>query len=145
MSQMLHNASLFGRLTLIMGFVPLVMAVVYALRPTEQNLSLMRPLSLAGLFAAIAGMLLGFINVLKAFWTREPTSETYRVMAVGAAESLVPVLLGFACLTVAWLVVAIMLITSPFLAHATVRAIWIREQGGAERATADPAGNGEQR
>jgi len=107
MSQMLHNASLFGRLTLIMGFVPLVMAVVYALRPTEQNLALMRPLSLAGLFAAIAGMLLGFINVLKAFWTREPTSETYRVMAVGAAESLVPVLLGFACLTVAWLVVAI--------------------------------------
>ena len=45
----------------------------------------------------------------------------------------------------AWLVVAIMLITSPFLAHATVRAIWIREQGGAERATADPAGNGQRR
>ena len=31
----------------------------------------------------------------------------HRVMAIGAAESLVPVLLGFACLTVAWLVVAI--------------------------------------
>ena len=44
-----------------------------------------------------------------------------------------------------WLVVAVMVIASPFLAHATVRAIWIREQGGAERATADPAGNGEQR
>jgi hypothetical protein len=107
MSQMLHNTSLFGRLTLIMGVVPLVMAVVYAIRPTEQNLALMRPLSLAALFAAIAGTLLGFINVLKVFWTREATSETYRVMAVGAAESLVPVLLGFACLTVAWLVVAI--------------------------------------
>jgi len=44
-----------------------------------------------------------------------------------------------------WLVVAVMVIASPFLAHATVRAIWIREQGGAERATADPAGNGERR
>ena len=107
MAQMLHNTSLFGRLTLMMGVVPLVMAVVYASRPTEQNLALMRPLSLAGLFAAIAGTLLGFINVLKVFWTREATTETYRVMAVGAAESLVPVLLGFACLTVAWLVVAI--------------------------------------
>jgi multisubunit Na+/H+ antiporter MnhG subunit len=33
----------------------------------------------------------------------------------------------------AWLVVALMVITSPFLAHATVRAIWIREHGGAAR------------
>jgi hypothetical protein len=104
---MLHNASVFARLTLILGVVPLVMAVVYASRPTEQNLALMRPLSLAGLFAATAGMLLGFINVLKVFWSRDPTPETYRVMAVGAAESLVPVLVAFGCLTVAWLVVAI--------------------------------------
>ena len=107
MMSMFHNASLFARLTLIVGVVPLVMAVVYASRPTEQNLALMRPLSLAGLFAAIAGTLSGFINVLRVFWTRDATAETYRVMAVGAAESLVPVLLGFACLTVAWLVVAI--------------------------------------
>jgi hypothetical protein len=105
--EMLHNTSLFGRLTLLLSVVPLVMAVVYASRPTEQNLALMRPLSLAGLFAAIAGTLSGFINVLRLFWTRDATSETYRVMAIGAAESLVPVLLGFACLTVAWLVVAI--------------------------------------
>jgi multisubunit Na+/H+ antiporter MnhG subunit len=32
-----------------------------------------------------------------------------------------------------WLVVAVMVIASPFLAHATVRAIWIREHGGASR------------
>ena len=104
---MLRNASLFALLTLILGVVPLAMAIVYASRPTERNLALMRPLSLAGLFAAIAGTLSGFINVLRLFWSREPTAETYRVMAVGAAESLVPVLVGFACLTVAWLVVAI--------------------------------------
>jgi hypothetical protein len=29
--------------------------------------------------------------------------------------------------------VAVMVIASPFLAHATVRAIWIREHGGASR------------
>ena len=104
---MLRNASLFALLTLTLGVVPLVMAAVYASRPTERNLALMRPLSLAGLFAAIAGMVSGFINVLRVFWSREPTPETYRIMAVGAAESLVPVLVGFACLTVAWLVVAI--------------------------------------
>jgi multisubunit Na+/H+ antiporter MnhG subunit len=34
-----------------------------------------------------------------------------------------------------WLVVALMVLASPFLAHATVRAIWIREHGGAGRDT----------
>jgi hypothetical protein len=31
---------------------------------------------------------------------------TYRVMAIGAAESLVTMFVGFGCLTVAWLLVA---------------------------------------
>lgn len=104
---MLRQASLFALLTLILGFVPLVMAVVFLIRPTEHNLALMRPLSLAGIFAAIAGSVLGFINVLSLVWTRELTADAYRVMAVGAAESLVPVLVGFASLTVAWLLVAV--------------------------------------
>ena len=75
---MLRQASLFALLSLILGFVPLVMAVVYMIRPTERHLALMRPLSLAGLFAAIAGGVLGFINVLLFVWTRELTAETYR-------------------------------------------------------------------
>jgi hypothetical protein len=104
---MLRQASLFALLSLVLGFVPLVMAVVYLIRPTERHLALMRPLSLAGLFAAIAGAVLGFINVLSVVWARELTAETYRVMAIGAAESLVPVLVGFASLTVAWLLVAV--------------------------------------
>jgi hypothetical protein len=104
---MLRQASLFALLSLILGFVPLVIAVVYLIRPTERHLALMRPLSLAGLFAAIAGGVLGFINVLFLVWTRALTAETYRVMAIGAAESLVPVLVGFASLTVAWLLVAV--------------------------------------
>ncbi len=104
---MLRQASMFARLTLILDFVPLVMAIVYVIRPTERHLALMRPLSLAGLFAAIGGGVLGFINVLRIVWTRELAAETYRVMAVGAAESLVPVLVGFASLTVAWLLVAV--------------------------------------
>ena len=105
--EMLRQASLFSRLTLIIDFVPLVMAVVYVVRPTERNLALMRPLSLAGLFAAITGGVLGFINVLQFVWRREPTAETYRLMAIGTSESLVPMFVGFACLTVAWLLVAV--------------------------------------
>lgn len=104
---MLRNASLFALLTIGVGFVPLIMSLVYLVRPNERNLALMRPLSLAGIFAAIAGSVLGFINVLHLAWTRELTVATYQVMATGAAESLVPVFVSFACLTVAWLLVAV--------------------------------------
>jgi hypothetical protein len=104
---MLRGASVFAILTLMVGFVPLVMAVVFVVRPTERNLALMRPLSLAGLFGGITGCVIGFINVLRVFWSGEVTAKTYQIMAVGAAESLVPVFVGFACLTVAWLLVAV--------------------------------------
>ena len=104
---MIRGAGLFAILTLIVSFVPLVMSVVYVIRPTERNLALMRPLSLAGLFGGITGCVIGFINVLRIYWTRELTEKTYQTMAVGAAESLVPVFVGFACLTVAWLLVAV--------------------------------------
>jgi hypothetical protein len=56
------------------------MAIVYVVRPTEHNLALMRPLSLAGLFAAIAGTIMGFISMLQFVWTRELTVDTYKVM-----------------------------------------------------------------
>jgi hypothetical protein len=102
-----RNASIFALLTLAVGIVPLIMAVVYVSRPTERHLALMRPLSLAALFAAIAGSVVGGMNVLTLAWTRDLTAENYRVMAVGAAESLVPVAVGFASLTVAWLLVAV--------------------------------------
>ena len=104
---MLRNVSVFGLLTLVIGVVPLIMALVYVSRPTERHLALMRPLSLAGLFAAIAGGVLGGMNVLRFAWTHELNAESYRIMAVGSAESLVPVLIGFASLTVAWLLVAV--------------------------------------
>jgi hypothetical protein len=104
---MLRQASVFALLTLMLDFVPLVMAAVFVIRPTERNLALMRPLSLAGLFAALSGGVLGCINVLRFVWTRELTADTYRVMSVGAAESLVSMFVGFACLTVAWLLVAV--------------------------------------
>jgi len=47
------------------------------------------------------------MNVLQFARTRELTAETYRVMSIGAAESLVTVFVGFASLTVAWLLLAV--------------------------------------
>jgi hypothetical protein len=105
--QILREASLFALLSLALTFVPLIMAVSYAVRPSEQRLALMRPLSLAGLFAALAGCVLGFINVLRYIGvTRELSPEAYGVIAIGAAEALVPLFVGFGTLTAAWLLVA---------------------------------------
>jgi hypothetical protein len=102
----LRNVSLLGLLTIVLTFVPLVAAVAYVVRPNERRLALMRPLSLAGLFAALTGTALGFINVFRYLGVkREFSVDTYAVTAIGSAESLVPLFLGFACLTVAWLLV----------------------------------------
>jgi hypothetical protein len=102
----LRNVGLAGLLSLVLAFTPLVMAIAYVVRPTERRLALMRPLSLAGLFAALTGTVLGFINVLVGLGKRGFTVEMYAITAIGSAEALVPLFLGFANLTVAWLMIA---------------------------------------
>jgi hypothetical protein len=66
----------------------------------------MRPVSLAGLFAALTGCVVGLINVLRYVWVEE-SPLNYRILAVGTAESLVTLFLAFGSLTVAWLCVAL--------------------------------------
>jgi hypothetical protein len=104
----LHDAGGYAKLTLAMGLVPLIMAIIYAINPTERNLALMRPMSLAGLFSALSGGVMGFLTILRGIGaTPELTHESYRRIATAAAEALVPTFFGFACLSVAWLLVAV--------------------------------------
>ena len=50
----------------------------------------------------------GFVSVLGGIAiTSEPFADAYHRYAAGASESLVPTFVGFACLTVAWLLVAV--------------------------------------
>jgi hypothetical protein len=104
--EMLRQASIFGLLCLTVPVVPLVMGVVYAVRPTEPRLAVMRPLSLAAIFASISGAALGVINALTFAATRDAGLSS-RVALVGLAESMVTLFAGFGCLTVAWLCVAL--------------------------------------
>jgi hypothetical protein len=106
--ELLRQAGIFALLSLAIDFVPLGMALVYVVAPTERRLALMRPLSLAGIFAALSGGVLGFINVLRVIGIpRDLSAESYRIGLIGASEALVPVFVGFASLTVAWLLVAV--------------------------------------
>jgi hypothetical protein len=76
------------------------------LKPTEQRLALVRPISLAGIFSGLAGTTLGFMNVLKMQWDTKPPPPL-EVSAVGLAEALVTLFVAFGCLTIAWLCVAV--------------------------------------
>lgn len=106
--QSIRHASIFQLLGLLVSVAPLAMGIVFASRPSEQRLSLMRPLSLAGIFAAVCSLLLGLANGLHAVArtdTVEPTS--LRFAALVLSEAVVPAFVAFACLTVAWLCVAV--------------------------------------
>jgi hypothetical protein len=100
------NAGIMARASMFVGILPLTIGIVYAIWPNEQRLTLMRTLSLATLFAAVAGATLGFINELR-YIGRSETVTFSQVVAAGLAESLVPLFFGFGCLTVAWLCVTI--------------------------------------
>ena len=52
---MLRHAGIVSLLSIAIGLAPLAMAAAYFARPTERRLALMRPLSLASLFAALTG------------------------------------------------------------------------------------------
>ena len=102
----LRSAGLVTLASMFLGVVPLALGVVYAIWPSEQRLALMRPLSLATIFAAITGTAVGLINVFAGLGATEATPLP-RVALIGLAESLVPLFSGFGCLTVAWLCVTL--------------------------------------
>jgi hypothetical protein len=103
----LRHAGIFSLVTLAIDLVPLIMAVVYVVRPTERNLALMRPFSLAGLFAGLAGGTVGFLHVLRGIGVTPDLAASRAPIAIGASESLAPMFVGFACLSVAWLLVGV--------------------------------------
>ena len=103
----LREASIMALLGLLVSTSPLVMGVVFAIRPNERRLALMRPLSLAGLFAGVCSLLVGLANVLRALVNLQVVdAQSLRPAFVGLAETVILTFVAFACLTVAWLCVA---------------------------------------
>ena len=100
------NAGLMSLASMFVGILPLTMGIAYAIWPNEQRLMLTRTLSLATVFAAIAGVTMGFINELS-FISRSGTAPPSQQVLHGLAEGLAPLFFGFGCLTVAWLCVTI--------------------------------------
>ena len=85
----------------------MLMGISYAIWPSEARLALMRPLSLAGIFSALTGFCLGLMNSLVGLGNGSIPSGESRVWMFGLAESITTLFVGFGCLTVGWLCVAL--------------------------------------
>jgi len=105
----------FGKLTVAVAIAAFGLAVSHVLQPTEQKLALMRPVSLASIFATISGLLGGWIAVLgQTAATPDghlPASTFYQ----GIGESLTVGFMSFGFLAAAWLLVAVAVVRRPRL------------------------------
>lgn len=105
--EVLANAGPMALASMFVGVLPMALSIVYAIWPAEPRLALVRTLSLATVFASVSGVALGFMNELRYLGVKQPAPEFTRQVAIGLAESLVPLFFGFGCLTVTWVCVTI--------------------------------------
>jgi len=96
---------LMGFVILVSGVGTLGTAIAYAVRPTEQRLVLMRPLSLASIFAAVCSFSIGTATALKGAADARLLGDSVAVMFAGLSEACIPLFVAFAFLAVAWLLV----------------------------------------
>lgn len=95
-------------LGMLMGLAPLAVGIAYALWPSERRLALMRPLTLATIFAALCTLLSGFAAVSRGISaTASVSAINYQKIAGGLAEGFTPMFVAFGFLTVAWIAVAV--------------------------------------
>jgi hypothetical protein len=98
---------LMGFVILVSGVGALGTALAYALRPTERKLMLMRPLTLASVFAAVCSSSVGTATALKYAADAKLEGEASWIMVAGLSEALIPPFVAFAFLAVAWLLVVV--------------------------------------
>ena len=98
---------LMGFVIVVSGIFALGTSIVYAAHPTERTLVLMRPLSLASIFAAVCSWSVGVATALKGAADAGLTSEGAARMVAGLAEAMVPPFVAFGFLSVAWLLIAL--------------------------------------
>jgi hypothetical protein len=94
-------------LGLVITAIPLLIAILFAVRPTASRLELMRPLSLAALFSAIAGLFLAAANSFVGITRHANDPNLVAYAAQVFAESTIPAFVSFGLLSAAWLVVAL--------------------------------------
>lgn len=105
---LLSNSSGIGALGMLVAVATVAMGMAYAIRPDERRLAMMRPLSLATIFAALCTFTVGIATILQDIGaTSQLSIGSWRMIALGASEAFIPLFGASGCLTVAWLLVAL--------------------------------------
>jgi hypothetical protein len=100
----LRGISYAAMLGLLISFTPTLAGIWFAIRPSERQLSYMRPLTLAGIFAAFctgAGVMNGAIAL-----SRHPGFDRQMLLG-GISEVFAALAVSCVFLTVGWICVAI--------------------------------------
>lgn len=106
LTSLIRTPSGIGLLGMAVAVATVTVAIAYAYRPNERQLAMIRPLSLATIFAALCSFAVGIATVLEGLGnTRPPVG--WNDVALGASEAFVPLFAAFGCLTIAWISVAI--------------------------------------
>jgi hypothetical protein len=97
----------------LVGLVTVATAAHFAFRPTERTLGLIRPLCAATVYSALVSFFAGVTNGLYGLsrllgGSTPPAQGSYWPLIVRAfAESPIPLIAGFALVSVSWLLVAV--------------------------------------
>ena len=106
--EMLKQTSVLGLLGIVVALATTAYSAVYAWRPTEARLALIRPLSLATIFAALCSFNVGVANILGGLSATGHFGKTaWADVALGTSETFVALFVAFGCLAISWLFVAL--------------------------------------
>lgn len=92
---------------LLVTAVPMLLGMAFAVRPNDRWLALMRPLTIAAIFAAVANLFVGLANTFIGLSRVQSPDPTGQRLAVMLAETCVVPFISFVFLSTAWLCVAI--------------------------------------
>jgi hypothetical protein len=93
-----------------LGLFTVGVAVSFMIRPTEVKLGFIRPLSVATTYASIVGFVTGLaLTLSRISWELKPGAGlgNSALFLGGVSEALVPAIVGFSLLTVAWIAVSL--------------------------------------
>jgi len=105
--ELFREISVFAKLTIMVAVAAFALAVGYAARPTDHKLVLLRPVSLAAIFATVSGLFGGWIAVLSGIAATADRQAAAPAIFRGIADSLTVGFVSFGLLAAGWLLVAV--------------------------------------
>ena len=95
-------------LVLALGAATLVTSILFARDPDERRMALLRGLTVACLFSVLTAVASNLATVMHQVpQNPEFSADLTRVTMIGIGESLAPVIMGSAFLTLSWIVAAV--------------------------------------